>query len=98
MNECERRKCKFWVKDHCADTEEYVDENGDPICRYNSRAMLNDFSKARSTIRQCFERDEDFRRTYRDNIAMLLFDRYGIRDHSTRNAAAEDIIDLIFSS
>ena len=34
MNECERRGCNFWVKDHCADPVEYVNDIGAPCCRY----------------------------------------------------------------
>lgn len=34
MNGCERRKCKCWVKDHCADPVEYVDVDGIASCRY----------------------------------------------------------------
>lgn len=43
-----------------------------------------------------FKGDPDFRRGYVDNVAMLLHDRYGIRDYKTRNQAADDILRLIF--
>lgn len=40
--------------------------------------------------------DPDIRLGYVANVAMLLHDRYGITDHAARNAAAEDVLQLIF--
>ena len=57
-----------------------------------------EFSEARQIMRETFERDEDLRRVYRDNIAMRLHDHHGITDYDKRNAAAEDLIDLIWFS
>ena len=54
--------------------------------------------EARETIRKSFENDPDFRRGYQDNIAMLLHDRHGITEYDARNAAADDILKLIFES
>ena len=54
--------------------------------------------EARETIRQAFEDDPNFRLGYQANIAMLLHDRHGITDYDARNAAADDIIKLIFES
>ena len=53
---------------------------------------------AREQMCKAFKTDEDFRRSYVDNIAMLLHDRYGIIDYEKRNKAANDIMELIFCS
>jgi hypothetical protein len=53
---------------------------------------------ARRKMCEAFKEDEDFRRGYVDNIAMLLHDRYGITNYYERNKAAEDIMELIFCS
>lgn len=55
-------------------------------------------AEAREFIRQSFEDDPDFRRGYQDNIAMLLHDRHGITEIDARNAAADDILKLVFGS
>jgi len=52
--------------------------------------------RARMTLREALK-DEDLRHGYVSNIAMLLHDRYGITDYETRNQAAEDILELLFS-
>ncbi len=54
--------------------------------------------EAREIIRKAFEEDPDFRRGYQDNIAMLLHDRHGITEYDARNAAADDILKLVFES
>lgn len=59
---------------------------------------MNKIQRARNTIRKAFERDKHFKYGYVANIAMLLHDRYGITDFDKRNAAAEDILRLIFYS
>jgi len=53
---------------------------------------------AREIFKDHFEKDEDFRRVYKDNIAMLLHDRYGITNYKTRNEAADDIMRVIFEA
>ena len=53
---------------------------------------------ARQTIAQAFAADPDFRRSYVDNIAMLLHVHYGITDHEIRNRAGDDIVRLVFES
>ncbi len=54
--------------------------------------------QARQEIADAFKDDPDFRRSYVDNVAMLLHDHYGITDYETRNKAGDDIIRLIFES
>lgn len=29
MSKCERRKCTYWVTDHCNDMEEFITPDGD---------------------------------------------------------------------
>ncbi len=53
---------------------------------------------ARELISAAFAADPDFRRTYVDNIAMLLHDKYDITDMETRNQAGNDIVKLVFES
>lgn len=53
---------------------------------------------ARDIFKTTFEKDTDFRRAYKDNIAMLLHDRYGLTDHKTRNQAADDIMKILFDA
>lgn len=45
---------------------------------------------------QALRDDEGLRLAYVANIAMLLFDRYGIIDEVRRNEAADAILKLIF--
>lgn len=59
---------------------------------------MNKIAKARKVMRDEFEKDEGFKEAYVANIAMLLHDRYGIRNYEKRNAAAEDILKLVFYS
>ena len=59
---------------------------------------MTTIAEARATFAEAFELDPDFRRVYRDNIAMLLHDRHGITGQKERNAAADDIISLVFES
>ena len=54
--------------------------------------------QARHTFAAAFAEDEGFHQGYIANVAMLLHDRYGIIDFETRNAAARDILKLIFES
>ncbi len=42
MNTCEKRKCKFWDGVKCTDQDEFVNNQGDLVCRYQDGAMLYD--------------------------------------------------------
>ena len=53
---------------------------------------------ARECIAAAFAADSDFRNAYVANIAMLLYDKYGITDTDTRNQAGDDIVRLCFES
>ena len=53
---------------------------------------------ARKIFKDHFEEDEDFRRVYQSNIAMLLHDRHGITNHKIRNKIADDIMEVIFEA
>ena len=55
-----------------------------------------EIKRARKVINDAFKRDPDLRYGYQSNIAMLLHDQYGITEHDKRNAAANDILKLIF--
>jgi hypothetical protein len=59
---------------------------------------MNKIAKARKVMRDAFEKDEDFKESYIANIAMLLHDRHGIRNYEKRNAAAKEILELVFYS
>lgn len=54
------------------------------------------FSDAREEMRDAFKEDDGLYIAYHANIAMLLHDRHGITDIDKRNAAAEDIMKLVF--
>lgn len=58
--------------------------------------MASEIWKARKTMRDAFEADKDFKRSYIANIAMYLHDHHGITDYKERNAAGEGILKLIF--
>lgn len=60
------------------------------------RRIAMTIEEARETFRKTFEKDPDFRRTYVDNVAMLLHDQFGITDFETRNKAGDAIVHLIF--
>ena len=53
---------------------------------------------ARKIFKKAFEENEGFRIGYQANIAMLLYDRYGIIDMEERNRAANDIMAVIFDA
>lgn len=53
---------------------------------------------ARRIFKDHFEKNKDFRYGYQSNIAMLLYDRYGITDYGSRNQAANDIMKVIFDA
>lgn len=57
---------------------------------------MNDIEKAMKVITDAFKEDPDFRHGYVANVAMLLCDKHGIEGYDERNAAAEDIINLVF--
>ncbi len=59
---------------------------------------MNEIAKARKVMRDAFEKDDGFKEAYIANIAMLLHDRHGITNYEKSNAAAEDILKLIFYS
>ena len=59
---------------------------------------MNQIQKARKIFRDAFDKDPDFKQGYVANIAMLLHDQYGLTDFGERNAAAEDILKLVFYS
>jgi len=58
--------------------------------------MSKKIEKARKTMRKAFEKDGGFLVGYVSNIAMLLYDKYGITDYEKRNRAAKDILQLLF--
>ena len=60
--------------------------------------MSKEIIQAREIFKKAFEEDENFRNVYKDNIAMLLYDRYGITDYKDRNNAANDIMSVIFDA
>ena len=57
---------------------------------------MTKFAKARKIMSATLKKDEGLRIGYESNIAMLLYDRYGIKDYELRNQAARDLIQLIF--
>ena len=57
---------------------------------------MDEIKRSRRIMRDVFEKDADFKYGYVANVAMLLYDRYGITDFDERNAAATDILELIF--
>ena len=56
----------------------------------------NKIAKARKVMHNALTKDESFKQGYIANIAMLLYDKYGLVDQETRNKDAEDILKLIF--
>ena len=66
--------------------------------------MPTEISEAREVMRKAFERSPDFKRVYRDNIAMCMYDNLSEDDFDSdgdltpeaRNKVAEKIIDIIF--
>jgi hypothetical protein len=58
----------------------------------------NPIERAREIFKRMFEEDKDFRRAYKDNIAMLLYDRFDIIDYKIRNEIADSIMEVIFDA
>jgi len=69
-----------------------------PTRHIANKESMNKIQKARKTMRDAFDADSDFKMGYIANIAMLLHDHHGITNYEKRNAAAEDILKLIFYS
>jgi len=67
-----------------------------PAGRITNKKPINKIKKARKTMADAFDKDPDFKMGYIANIAMLLHDHHGITNYDKRNAAAEDILKLIF--
>jgi len=55
------------------------------------------FIAARQRIAEELNNDEGTYIGYISNIAMYLHDQHDITDHRVRNAAAEDILNILFS-
>ncbi len=63
--------------------------------KFNSKTWMN----ARAVIKQQFANDPQpggIRHAFLANIAMLLYDHYGMKDMAVANKAADDIIRLVF--
>ncbi len=52
--------------------------------------------KAAKIIVEAFIKDPDFYRTYIDNVAIILYDRFGITDKAKRDTVADEIMKRIF--
>lgn len=59
---------------------------------------IDNIGRAREYMKKAFEADPHFKEGYISNIAMLLHDNHGITDYEKRNAAARDILHLVFWS
>jgi len=55
----------------------------------------NKIAASRKTIRDAFASDEEFKRTYLANIAMLLYDELGLTAEE-RDRISEKLLKLIF--
>jgi len=60
--------------------------------------MSKEIIQAREIFKKAFEEDDNFRNVYVANIAMLLHDKYGLINYKDRNAAANDIMAVIFDA
>ena len=60
--------------------------------------MSKEIAEARKVIKKRLEEDEDFLFGYQSNIAMTLYDRYGIVNYYERNMAARDILKIVFNA
>jgi len=60
--------------------------------------MMERIKLARAVMREAFKEDPDFKRTYIDNVAMVLYDRLDINIREDRDDVAETIVDLVFGS
>ena len=58
---------------------------------------MTPFVEARQIMGKNLTEDQELYIGYRSNVAMLLYDHYGITDYEIRNKAANDILSLIFS-
>ncbi len=62
------------------------------------KTMIKKIILARKIFKKAFEENENFRMGYEANIAMLLYDKYGITGVKERHNAAIDIISVIFDA
>ena len=57
---------------------------------------IDNIGRARELMKEAFEADPDFKEVYISNIDMLLSDRCCVQDPKQRNAAAKDILHMVF--
>jgi hypothetical protein len=57
---------------------------------------MTDLKEIREAFLEKLENDEGLLIGYQANVAMLLHDKYGIKDRDKRNEAAIAILNLIF--
>lgn len=57
--------------------------------------MANEIADARKTMRDAFEKDEEFKHVYLANIAMLLYDELGL-EKEKRDEVSDKVLKLIF--
>lgn len=57
--------------------------------------MANEIADARKTMRDAFEKDEEFKHGYLANIAMLLYDELGL-EKEKRDEVSDKVLKLIF--
>jgi hypothetical protein len=65
--------------------------------RVYKAGLTERLASARRTMSEALRNDESLRRSYVDNIAMMLHESHGIVDYDQRNKAANDVLNLIFS-
>ena len=64
--------------------------------------MSNKIKDARRIIRNAFMYDPDFKRAYRDNISMIMYDEFHDRKYKPklrkedRDAVSERLLDMLF--
>lgn len=63
---------------------------------YRGWAINVTVKAAREAMARAFKNDPDFRRAYVDNVACILMDRLSIKDKGPRDAAADEIIRILF--
>jgi len=55
------------------------------------------FARARRVMAKRLSSDADLHQTYRDDVAMFLFDHCGIKKKKERDELADDLIYMIFN-
>lgn len=85
----------YWCSELCSINEKSLNP-APAVPKAEPSRCIPGVPAAYETMRAALANDDDYRRGWADNIAMVLHDRHGITGKPERDAAANDILDHVF--